>query len=135
MALRTPNFDGGNDSDINISPLIDVIFILLIFFIVTMSFSENRAMKVEKPVSSQAEKLDNAPVKVGIDKDGALAVDGRAASMESIGRTFAMRSKLGDFDVIIEAHADVPIQTLVEVMDCAKANGAKKTYIAARKIP
>ncbi len=135
MALRTPNFDGGGgDSEINISPLIDVIFILLIFFVVTMSFSDNSAMKVDKPSSTQAESTDRLPVNICIDKDGNISVDGKAASMDSIETMLSARAGAGDFDVMIEADANAPVQTLVDVMDCAKAGGAKRTYIAARKI-
>ena len=60
MSLRRPRFQEENAAEsINISPLIDVIFILLIFFIVTMAFSDGSAIRVDVPKASSARKVES----------------------------------------------------------------------------
>jgi len=135
MGLRKPSFeeeDGANV--INISPLIDVIFILLIFFIVTMSFADNSALSIERPASSQAQNISaQTPVTIKIAESGALAIGSEIVSLRRLKSILENRAALGDFDVLIDSSAQTPVQSLVEVMDCAKAAGAKTTYIAAKK--
>ena len=61
MSLRRPNFsDGEGEESINISPLIDVIFILLIFFVVTTTFSDGGAVKIDVPKAATAVRPEAA---------------------------------------------------------------------------
>ena len=75
MSLRRPRFEDEEPaSAINISPLIDVIFILLIFFIVTMVFAENDAMGVDAPRASNSQSPDSSAAVVSITSDGSVAI-------------------------------------------------------------
>ena len=78
MSLRRPRFEDEQPAQaINISPLIDVIFILLIFFIVTMVFADGSAMELDIPSAANASEVKADSVTVSISSDSSLYVDGK----------------------------------------------------------
>ena len=84
MSLRRPRFEDEEPaSEINISPLIDVIFILLIFFIVTMVFADNDAMGVDVPSAENSQTPDSNAVNVAITYDGSVLLDGEKYGINS----------------------------------------------------
>lgn len=133
MSVRRPNFQEEASAEaINISPLIDVIFILLIFFIVTMVFADGSAMKVDVPEASNARPVDEKATNIYIGSDGEVSLDGTRYSMASL--SGPLKRKLAERPVlIVRSDSKVPVSRLVEVMDCAKECGAGEIYVAARK--
>ena len=133
MSVRRPNFQEEASAEaINISPLIDVIFILLIFFIVTMVFADGSAMKVDVPEASNAQPVDEKATNIYIGSDGEVSLDGTRYSVASL--SGPLKRKLSERPVlIVRSDSKVPVSRLVEVMDCAKENGAKEIYVAAQK--
>ena len=128
MSLRRPRFEDEEPaSAINISPLIDVIFILLIFFIVTMVFADNDAMGVDVPTPGS-----NA-VNVAITYDGSVLLDGEIYGINSLKPALEARLSKSGGALVINSDATVPVKRLVEVMDCAKGCGAKEIFVATRK--
>ena len=92
MSLRKPSFDSSETgSEINISPLIDVMFILLIFFVVTMAFAEKSIIAIERPKSDQAEKSDEKTLNVFVEKSGRINVSGGFVSLEGLEAIAAAR--------------------------------------------
>lgn len=133
MSVRRPNFQEEAPAEaINISPLIDVIFILLIFFIVTMVFADGSAMKVDVPEASNAQPVDEKATNIYIGSDGEVSLDGTRYSVASL--SGPLKRKLAERPVlIVRSDSKVPVSRLVEVMDCAKESGAKEIYVAAQK--
>ena len=133
MSLRRPNFQEENSAEtINVSPLIDVIFILLIFFIVTMVFADGSAMKVDVPKAAAAKSVESKPLTIVILSDSSVLVDGKRVALGELER--AIRRRVGECkSVVLRGDASAPVGTLVEVMDCAKACGAREIYVSADK--
>ena len=67
---------GGEGDGVNISPLIDVVFILLIFFAATMAFSDKSALEIKKPEASSVEAAPQKSVKIYVDSSGGVFVGG-----------------------------------------------------------
>ncbi len=133
MSLRRPRFQEESPAEsINISPLIDVIFILLIFFIVTMVFADGNAMKVDVPKASSATSVDSRQLTVVIRSDSSIVVDGKNLSISELENL--MRSRLKeDSSVVLRGDGEASVRALVEVMDCAKKCGAREIYVSADK--
>jgi len=133
MSLRRPRFEDEEPAQtINISPLIDVIFILLIFFIVTMVFADGEAMNLDVPEASNSSDIKSDAVTVSIKSDSSLWVDGAQISMANLDAVLS--SKLGrNKIVILRADQTVSVSELVGVMDSAKAAGAREIYVGTKK--
>ena len=133
MSLRRPRFEDEQPAQaINISPLIDVIFILLIFFIVTMVFADGSAMDLDVPSASNPADAKSDSLTVAIGADSALYVDGKKYTFAAL--PAVLRKKLPpNGAVILRADEKVSVSTLVSVMDCAKENGAGEIFVSARK--
>ncbi len=133
MSIRRPRFEEEEAAQtINISPLIDVIFILLIFFIVTMVFADGSAMNVNVPEAKNSQQPDSAAPTVVISAAGAIYLDGVPQSIHAL--SSALRKKMAsNSSLIVRSDSSVPVSRLVEVMDCAKEAGARDIYVAADK--
>ncbi len=133
MSLRRPRFQEESPAEsINISPLIDVIFILLIFFIVTMVFADGSAMKVDVPKASTAVSVDTRPFTVVIRSDSSIIVDEKFISLAELENIMRARLKENS-SVILRGDGEASVRALVEVMDCAKQCGAREIYVSADK--
>ncbi len=119
--------DGAN---INISPLIDIVFILLLFFIVTSVFVQETGIEVERPKSSQAVTLERESIYVAISADRKVYFGGSEIGLQGILPTLQRLSPTEDQPVIIQADGRVPTQFLVSVIDEVKRAGIKTINVA-----
>ena len=120
--------------DINISPLIDMVFILLIFFIVTTVFVEETGVDVEKPQAAAASILEKNSVLIAITSEGRVVYGGREVGVSGV-RAVVRRLNEGKGEddtlpVIVQADKTVPTDLLVRVIDEAKLGGALTVSIA-----
>ncbi len=127
----------GNDSgsdEINISPLIDMVFILLIFFIVTTVFVEETGIEVTKPQAASAIQLEKTSILLAISASGNVVYGGREIGANGV-RAVVRRliQEDSDIPVIIQADESVPTRLLVRVIDEAKLAGAVSVNISTRK--
>lgn len=135
---RAPVFDGGEDTQpINISPLIDVIFILLIFFIVAAVFSESSAVEADVPTSSGSAQAAMGSVHIYVDKNGSVRAGDSAFGVDS-GDASALERYLGKFvdgktSVVIHANAGMPVGMLVRVMDAVRLHGNGEIFIETKR--
>ena len=130
MGLRKPNFDADlENGEINISPMIDVMFILLIFFVVTMAFSEKSALKIERPKSVQDEKLNEKALRIFVDKNGKIFAAGSYATLDTL-KILAQNSP--EKSALIEADASLEISSLVEIMDACGEGGISRIFISSQ---
>lgn len=123
--------DEGGDSPINISPLIDVIFILLIFFVVAGIFGDSAAEKIDLPASQTANSSDTLLAKISVSADGGVLLDGRRTALDSLEFELSRRPDLKG--VCIYSDASVPVGRLLGVMDAAKRGGVGEIFIASKK--
>jgi biopolymer transport protein ExbD len=121
-------------SDINMTPLIDMVFILLIFFIVTTSFVRESGVEVQRPTAQSAQTKENANVLLGLTSDGQIFVEGRALDIRSV-RAYMERflAETPDGSVVIVADKESMTGNAVQVLDQCRLAGVKNISIAARK--
>jgi biopolymer transport protein ExbD len=117
--------------EINISPLIDMVFILLIFFIVTTVFVEETGVNVNKPQASAAIPLEANSILLAITDQGKVVYGGREVGIAGV-RSIVKRLVQGNADMptIVQADKTVPTELLVKVIDEAKLGGAKAVSIS-----
>jgi biopolymer transport protein ExbD len=118
--------------EINISPLIDVVFILLIFFIVTTTFVEEVGVEITKPQAISAEQLQKESIMIALTDDGQIVYGGRNIGTAGIKPLVERLLSRGDLPVVILADSSVDVDSLVSVIDEAKLGGAVSVNIATR---
>ncbi len=122
--------DNSHNEEINISPLIDVVFILLIFFIVTMAFSDKRSLEVDVPESANAQMPKGEFVSVVISQKSEIIVDDSLCSLS----TLSARIKAsGKKNILVYSDKSVRADKLVEVIDNIKSAGDVSIYLATQQ--
>ncbi len=121
--------------ELNLTPLIDVVFLLLIFFMVSTTFEKQAKLKVQLPDSSaQIEMQDQKSITIGIDAKGHYYLNDRQVVNTSLDTLKIAIQKItkGDKDmiVILRADAKTPHQSVVTAMDAASQLGLLKLSIA-----
>ena len=134
QTLRGGQNSNNNTQDINISPLIDLVFLLLIFFLVTTSFVKETGIEVQRPVASTAELKEQGNLLIGVDNSGRVFMDRRQGDVRMvrghIARALAENPKSG---VIIVADQQSQAGVIIKVMDQCRLAGAKSVSLAARR--
>ncbi len=120
----------GESEDINISPLIDMVFILLIFFIVTTVFVEETGVEVSKPQAASAIDLEKNSILIAITAEGKVIYGGREIGPTGVRSTVRRLTQQEDMPVIIQADKSVRTELLVRVIDEAKLAGASAVNIS-----
>lgn len=129
--LREAMAEDSGDNAIDISPLIDCVFILLIFFIVTTVFVEETGVEVDKPTAASAVQLEKSSILIAIDKEGRVVYDERDIGVGGVQQQVKRLIQQEDLPVIIQADREAPAGLLVRVIDEAKLAGATKVSIAS----
>ncbi len=128
------------EPSVNLTPLIDVVFLLLIFFMVTTTFREESEIEINLPQASNA-PMDPLPqaVEITIDRDGRFFVNQQAlinTQVDTLKR--ALRKVIGEEGekppVIVSADAEAPHQAVVKAMDAARQVGLTRLSIATRTL-
>jgi biopolymer transport protein ExbD len=128
-------FSGNQGSEeINISPLIDMVFILLIFFIVTTVFVEETGVEVTKPQAASQIQLEKNSILIAITANNNIVYGGRDIGINGV-RGVVKRLIQDDpkIPVIIQADENVPTRILVRVIDEAKLAGANSVNISTEE--
>ncbi|VUD41889.1 Biopolymer transport protein ExbD [Thalassocella blandensis] len=115
---------------IDMSPLLDVVFILLIFFIVTTVFVKETGVEVNKPQAISAQRLEQTVILLGITAAGDVYYDGSNIGVAGVRATVEQLIRKQERPVVVQVDKTVPSELLVEVIDEAKLAGAKKVNIA-----
>ena len=115
------------------APLIDMVFILLIFFMVSTTFIRESGVDVSRPESSFAESIDQGFVSVAIDARGGVHVGGKVIPADSVRGIAAAMDEAGKRRIVIQADRSVVTELLLKVLDTCKLAGAKQVDVAAIK--
>lgn len=127
-----PN-DTESEDGINISPLIDIVFILLLFFVVTSVFIEETGVEVNKPDSKQSQSLDRQSIYIAITADGRVHYGGQEIGLYGIGPTLSRLAVTPDQPVVIQADGQASTQSLISALDEVKAAGVENVNVATLK--
>lgn len=120
---------------INLSPLIDVVFILLIFFIVTTVFVKETGVDIDKPQAVTTEQLESELILIAITSDGEVIYDQGQIGVAGVRPTVSSLLQIQERPVVIQADRSVTTDLLVRVMDEAKLAGADAISIATTVDP
>jgi biopolymer transport protein ExbD len=126
---------GNKDSvDINMGPLIDMVFLLLIFFVVTTSFVKESGIDVQRSTAATAEVKERAGVMIGVDPEGDIYFEGKKVDVRSV-RGLVERALAEDPESGVVVVADRTSETgaVVGVMDQCRLAGAKNVSLAAKQ--
>ncbi len=139
MSMHVKN-DSGDDDDtivaeINMTPLIDIMLVLLIIFMVSSTAALESGMDIELPKTTLTNEKKEAEILViSLSKDGQVAVHGKKVKYEDIKRSIASTlTELKTDSVILEGDTSANLGKAVEIMDMAKVAGAKNFSIAAEE--
>ncbi|MFW6099574.1 MAG: ExbD/TolR family protein [Thermodesulfobacteriota bacterium] len=132
-AAGTQDEDGG-DVEINMMPLIDMIFILLIFFLVTASFVRESGVEVNRPEAATAEKKETAGMVVGLTQQGHIFIHGEQVDLRRVrGLVEIFLVEHAQGGVILDADESCPTGRLVAVLDQCRLAGAQNIAVSARR--
>jgi biopolymer transport protein ExbD len=120
-------------AEINMTPLIDIMLVLLIIFMVSSTAALESGMDIELPKTTLTnEKKESEIVVVSLSKAGEVAVHGKKVKYEDIKRTIASTlQELKTDSIILEGDTSANLGKAIEIMDMAKLAGAKNFSIAA----
>jgi len=120
------------DAEINITPMLDIVFIMLIFFIVTTSFTKETGAAIVKPVAEQAISLRNGTILIGIRSNDDIWMSKRLIELREV-RSMVESAKAENpkGSVVIVADKDSRIGTVTQVMDQVKMAGVQGIAISA----
>ena len=131
--FRESTSDDDGEAGIDMAPLIDCVFILLIFFIVTTVFVDETGVEVDRPQAASAIQLEKTSILLALTAKGEVVYGGREipiGGVQALVRRLLQKEK--DIPVIIQADTNAQSGTLVRVIDEAKLAGALKVSVAAR---
>ncbi len=127
---RIQEFESSGSIDINLSPLIDMMFLLLIFFIVTTAFVEELGVEINKPRAASAVDLETKSITIGVGRNGKVYYGAKAVGMNGLRGLVSRLLRNDDRPVIIMGDALCPGGVLVDVIDECKLAGAKKVSLS-----
>ncbi len=128
--FRETSNDDGNEGAIDMSPMIDCVFILLIFFIVTTTFVEETGVEVDKPQAASASRLEKTSILLALTANGEVVHNERSIGVGGVQPLVKQKIQQEQIPVIIQADAQAPSGLLVRVIDEAKLGGAQKVSLA-----
>jgi len=121
------------DAEIDMTPMLDVVFIMLIFFIVTTSFVKESGVTVDKPYAPTAEKKKNASIFVAIKEAGTIWVSKKEIDIKNLrGLIEDIRLENPEGQVVVQADKRAKAGILLKTIDAIKAAGVKDVSVAAR---
>lgn len=131
MGLGRRNRKSSDDIGVDISPLIDMVFILLIFFMVTTTFVKDMKLELDRPSAASASRASSKALRVYIDQSGTVWVD------EAPVRPWMLQSRVrdsirsgGSKAVLVVVDKGVPAEKLVDVVDQCRLGGASDVAVA-----
>ncbi len=125
MARLGRNRDDGESKDIDISPLIDMVFILLIFFMVSTTFVKDAKVDLDRPSASSAERASSKAIRIYIDKSQNVFLDDVPVRPWMVQSRIKERLAGGaDQSILVITDRNTPAQKLIDVVDACRLAGA-----------
>jgi biopolymer transport protein ExbD len=135
MRRRRGGRGGDDESEVNLTPMLDVVFIMLIFFIVTASFVKEAGIDVNRPDAATAEKKERGNILVAISETGQIWIDKRQVDPRALRANIErLHAENPQGAVVIQADEESKNRLLVQVMDAARLAGVYNVSIAAEVI-
>jgi biopolymer transport protein ExbD len=122
-----------DEAEINITPMLDIVFIMLIFFIVTTSFVKEQGLEVSRPSNAPPKEIKQkkGPIVVKIDGSSNIKLKGRLLEPKAVQANLEREhAEKPDSALIVAAHPDAETDALVTILDAASAVGIASVNVA-----
>ncbi len=119
--------------EIDMAPLLDVVFILLIFFIVSTAFVRETGVEVNKPTAVSSQQLQKSVYLIAITASHQVVYGGTTIGVQGVRATLGQLNQKNPRPLVIQADKSVPTELLVSVMDQAKLAGVTQINIATAR--
>jgi biopolymer transport protein ExbD len=121
-------------ANVNLTPLIDVVFILLIFFLVTASFTKEAGIDVNRPTAQTSVRQERGNLIIAINKSGEIWIDNQLVDLRTIrAHVERLHAQNPEGTVIILADKESRTGTAVDVLDQVRLAGVTNVAIAAER--
>ena len=118
---------------VEVIPMIDIMMFLLVFFVViSLRMIAGTGVPMEIPSSKTTQSIKSSTVTVGITKTGETVIDGKPVTQEELKKKLVELKKKKPVDVVLAGDKDVPLQSLLQVMDAIRGAGISSVGIAAK---
>lgn len=133
MRRRHSDNSDSSEAEINLTPMLDVVFIMLIFFVVTTSFVKESGVEVNRPTAETAQRQESANILIAIRPNGEIWIDGRAVDVRAVRANIErLRVEFPDGQVVIQGDRAAQVGLLVKVMDQVRLAGINNVAIATQ---
>lgn len=134
MKQHFQNLIDEEEAAIDMTPMLDVVFIMLIFFIVTASFVKEAGIDVNRPEAATAVKQDRANILIAISDQGEIWINKRRVDVRAVQANIErLHAENPQGTVVIQADKKATTDTLIKVMDASRAAGIFDVSIAAQE--
>ena len=121
-------------AEIDLTPMLDVVFIMLIFFIVTATFVKESGIDVNRPDAATAVKQEKANILIAINAKNEIWIDRRRVDIRSVRPNIErLHAENPQGSVVIQADKESKTETLIKVMDASRSAGVFNVAIAAQE--
>lgn len=121
MRRRITTQNSDDESAVDLTPMLDVVFIMLIFFIVTATFIKEAGVEVNRPDANTADQKDNTTVLVAINADNSIWIDKRRVDVRSVRANIErLHAESPEGGVVIQADELASVKTFTAVLDAAR---------------
>ena len=132
--MRRRRVRPAEEDEVNLTPMLDVVFIMLIFFIVTATFVKESGIDVNRPDAATAVKLEKANILIAIGANNEVWIDRRRVDIRAVRPNIErLHAENPQGSVVIQADKDSKTETLIKVMDAARSAGVFNIAIAAQE--
>ena len=133
--MRRKRSRSEDDTEINLTPMLDVTFIMLIFFIVTASFVKEAGIDVSRPPAATAERKERGNILVAITENDQIWIDRRQVDARALRANIErLHAENPQGSVVIQADRNSKNGLLVQVMDAARLAGVANVSLAAEVV-
>ena len=123
------------ETNIDLTPMLDIVFIMLIFFIVTTSFVKESGIEISRPNAATADKKERASIMIAIKDNGEIWLQRRRIDIRAVRANIErLHAESPEGAVVIQADKSSKNGLLVEVMDQIRLAGVKNISLAAKKV-
>ncbi|MGC6471998.1 MAG: ExbD/TolR family protein [Parvibaculales bacterium] len=132
--MRRHRLTNSEENDIDITPMLDVVFIMLIFFIVTATFVKESGIDVSRPDAETASKQNRVGILVAINSNSEVWINRREVDLAAVRANIErLRAENPQGGAVIQADKDSETGVLIEVMDQIRLGGVSQISIAAEE--
>ena len=133
--MRGKRVATGDEAEIDLTPMLDIVFIMLIFFIVTSTFIKEPGVDIERPDAETTEKVKTVAVLIAITADNRIYIDKKEIDLRAVrGSVERMLAENPNGAIVIQADKDSEAGIMMKVMESVRDAGAPATKISTNKI-